>query len=153
MIKLFIDMTVEEKIQFFLKCQRLLVTFHPKSQYVFTKNNAQEKLAFAKDLISQYKGFCYQDENVAALFNRIVVADPSDPVGAVKANLYKHPHPDFNAVSVDFVVFRKIEDCIALCKSQYTPRMEYIIFVKNNQPKLYKTGPFMAQILHLPSAL
>jgi hypothetical protein len=151
MIKLFSEMTKEEKIAFFLSCQKLLVDHHPNSPFIFNYKNYKDKLLYAKDLISSYKGLCYQGEHVIALFNRIIVRDPLDPIRAIKENMFQPPNPRYNAVGIDFVVFRRLEDCSEFCRSVYVPQMEYVIYVKNNHPKIYKTPELLTQLLHLPT--
>ena len=131
---------MSDKIEFFAKCQELLVKHHPTSEFVLTRENFEERKDYALDFIKRYKGFAYADDNVCVLFNKVRVEDPKNPVKVIKDHLYQEPREiDYNAVSVDFVVFRQLEDCIGFCRAQYRPQMEYVVFVRHNEVKLYPT--------------
>ena len=150
MHKTFKDMTAEEKIDFFVYCQKLLVEFHPDSPFVCRQNNVQSRIQHIKDFIHNYKGLCYQDDNVCVLYNKIVITDPSDPVLALRTNMYHEPNPNYNAVTIDFVVFREIKDCMTFIKTNYDPRIQHVLFVKNNKVKIYPIVNFLTQMFNIP---
>lgn len=149
-VKPFQELTNVEKVEFFLKCQQLLRDFHPKSDFIFRENNVAERMRHVAALSAKYKGFCYSNENICVLFNKIYVADERDPVTSLRENMYREPAKEYNAVSIDFVVFRNLNDCMEFSKAQYEPRIAYTVFVKNNQPKIYKTEKFISRILSIP---
>ena len=148
--KVFSEMKAEEKIDFFVYCQKLLVEFHPDSPFICRRNNTKSRIQQMKGFIENYKGLCYQDDNIGVLYNRIVITDPSDPILALKTNMYKASHPDYNAVSIDFVVFRDLKDCMAFVKTNYDPRIQHVLFVKNNKVKIYPIVNFLTQMFHIP---
>lgn len=145
----FQDMPMVDKVEFFLQCQRLLVEHHPNSVFVCRRDNLKERLVHMKKFCQDYKGRCYMDENVCALYNQIVISDPKEPVLAVRDNMYKASDPNYNAVVVDFVVFRNIKDCAELVKITYDKRIQYVVFVKNNKIKLYPVVNLLAQIFNM----
>lgn len=149
-MKLFQSLSKEEKIDFFAKCQNLLVNYHPTSEFIFRENNIKDRIDFAKNFYFKYKGFTYSNNEICILFNKIKVVDPLNPIKVIKDHLYKEPSEDYNAYSIDFVVFRKLIDCFGFCKSQYEPRIEYIIFVRNNDVKLYKTNKLLEKLSNIP---
>jgi hypothetical protein len=146
-VKLFIELTKTEKIQFFQSCQNLLVNHHPSSDFVIRENNINQRIQYAIDFCNKYKGFTYASDKVMVLFNKIKINDPNNPIQAIREHAYKAPASDYNAVSIDFVVFRDIKDCIEFCKNNYDPRIQFIVFVKNGKPKLYRTEQLMSKIL------
>jgi hypothetical protein len=143
---LFQSLSHKEKVEFFVHCQELLVKFHPKSHFVFTKENLAERTHWVESFLSKYKGYTYSDENICVLFNKVRVDDARNPNKVLKDHVYREPASDFNAVSIDFVVFRKLGDCLAFCKDQYSPQIEWIVFVKNNEIKLYKTKDLLVHL-------
>lgn len=148
--KEFQKLSVEERVDFFVKCQAILIAYHPNSEFLFTEANTKERLAYVATLNEKYKGYCYANEHICILFNKIYIGDPNDSIGALQANIYKEPQENYNAVSIDFVVFRDLKDCLQFCKDHYDPRIAYLMFVKNNQPKIYKTEKFISRILSIP---
>lgn len=144
----FQSLSAEKKVDFFVKCQELLIQYHPDSPFICRADNLEVRKKFVADFLKNYKGFCYQNDNICILYNHVKVEDPKDPIGAVKAHLYKPPQVEYNGVSVDFVVFRKLEDCLGFCKAQYKPNIQYILFVKNNEVKLYETESLLRRAVN-----
>lgn len=145
-------MSVAERVAFFLKCQELLLSYHTTSPFLFTQTNAKERLSHAKSLNEQYKGLCYQDENICILYNKVHVEDEKDPVQALKIHKFKEPVQSYNAYSIDFVVFRRLMDCAIWIKNNYEPKIQFVLYVKNGKPQIYKTAPFIARLMKLPIA-
>jgi hypothetical protein len=149
---LFTTLSKEQKIDFFIQCQKLLIAHHPKSEFIFTEKNLKSRLEHVKDLSIKYKGFCHFNENICLLYNKIKINNINEPIQALKENMYQPPKDDFNAMAIDFVVFRKLEDCLRFCRDNYDDRIKYIMFIKNNKPKIYETKKFVSNILNIPIA-
>lgn len=147
---LFQSLSHKDKVDFFVGCQELLARHHPKSPFLFTKENMEERRFWVESFLNKYKGYAYADGNICVLFNKVRVDDARNPNKVLKDHFYAAPRADFNAVSIDFVVFRKLGDCFDFCKSQYSPQIEWIVFVKNNELKLYKTKDLL---MHLNAPL
>lgn len=144
--KLFQELGREGKIDFFVHCQNLLIKYHPKSPFTFRYDNMKERLKFTNEFCARYKGYCFQDDNICILYNRVLVQNPRDPIKVIKDHIYQPPQEKYNALSVDFVVFRELRDCIEFCKTHYSPRLEYILFVKNNEVKLYNSKKLLSAL-------
>lgn len=149
--KEFTQLTINEKIEFFVHCQKLLVEFHPTSPFVFHQGNIQDRIKHIKSFTTYYKGLCYQDENVCALYNKIFISDISEPEQAVKAQMYQLPAENYNAFIIDFVVFKHINDCVEFVKTNYNNKIQYVLYVKNNKVKLFPVINFLSQILNIQS--
>ena len=147
---LFRELPVKDKVEFFVQCQRILIENHPSSPFVCRANNLEQRLSHMRGFINQYKGFVYTDENVCTIYNKIVVNDVHDPTASVKAYMYQPPDPNFNAIMIDFVVFRNIKDCLAFVKTNYDPRIQYVLFVRHNKVKLYPVVKLLAGVLDMP---
>jgi hypothetical protein len=143
---LFQSLSFNDKVEFFVKCQELLVAHHPESEFIFTKENLESRRHWVDDFLTKYKGYAYADENICVLFNKVRVDDPKNPTKVLKDAMYQPPREDHNAVSIDFVVFKKLGDCMNFCKSNYSPHIEWIIFVKKNEIKLYKTKDLLVHL-------
>jgi hypothetical protein len=150
MLQQFTNLNRQDKIDFFVKCQNLLLRFHPSSPFIINKGNIKERLTYAHDIFHKYKGMVYTDENVCALFNYIKINNINDPLEALKEHQFKSPAGDYNAVSIDFVVFRHLQDCLGFCKANYNSNIEYVVFVKDGKPKIHKTLDIMSKASKIP---
>lgn len=148
--KAFNIMATAEQVDFFIHCQQLLVKFHPDSPFVCRRDNLNGRIHQMKNFVTNYKGLCYCDDNVCALYNRIVLTDPSDPVHTIRINMYREPDPNYNAIIIDFVVFRALKDCLNFVQSNYDPRIQHVLYVKNNKVKIYPVVQFISQIFNVP---
>lgn len=136
-----------EKIEFFARCQKLLLAHHPSSPFLLTQENYAARKSHALDFIRKYKGYVYADDRICILFNKIRIDDPRNPNQALKDNLFGEPRPlDYNAISVDFVVFKALEDCAEFCKSQHSPQIAYILFVRHGEVKLHAADKLLASL-------
>lgn len=147
---LFVDLKAEEKVNFFVHCQKLLTENHPNSPFICRAGNIKIRLAHMKGFVTSYKGLCYQDENVCALYNKIVLTNPTEPELAVRDHMYKAPSEHYNAMVVDFVVFREIKDCSKFVQLEYNANIQHVLFVRHNKVKVYQTIDFLKQILNIP---
>lgn len=149
-VRPFQELTVDEKIAFFLHGQKLLLENHPDSDFTIYHHTLPQRLGHIRVIADQYKGLTYQDDNICVLFNHIQLPDPKDPISALRAAKFQPPHKDYNAVSIDFVVFKKLTDCAEWCRNHYKPRIEYAVYVKNGKPQVYKTIELISRALKLP---
>ena len=150
--KLFQSLSKEEKANFFVKCQEILINHHPESEFIFRQDNVKDRMEFARSFLNKYKGFAYSNNEICLLFNKVVVKDPKNPVKVIKDHVYQPPQANFNAFSIDFVVFRKLVDCLSFCKFYYTPQIEYLLFVRHNDVKLYKADQLIQKMANVPLA-
>jgi len=145
-------LSVEEKARLFVHAQKLLVQHHPRSEFIFREDNVGIRMKQVKELVSQYKGFCYADDNIVVLFNYIMVTDDQDAVSALQAHKFKEPSNPFNGVSIDFVVFRKLQDCMDFCKANYNPDIRHIVYSHEGKPRIIDTPTLLSKTLRLPKS-
>ncbi len=143
---LYTSLSTPEKVDFFINCQKLLINNHSQSEFLLTKENLEEKKYYALKFINNYKGYSYSSENICLLFNKVFLKDPRNPQRELRDNIFKTPDENYNCVLIDFVVFRKLIDCLSFIKQEYEPRMEFVLFVKNNEVKLYRTDKLVEKL-------
>jgi hypothetical protein len=154
MSKLFENLTISEQIDFFAQCQRLLIEHHPHSEFLLTKENFTQRKEYALTFIKKYKGYAHADNAICVLYNKIYVADPRNPIKVIKDHLYAGPRTlDYNAISIDFVVFKQLADCMGFCKTHYNPQIKYVVFVRHNEVKLYTTEKLLNALNASPFGL
>jgi hypothetical protein len=133
---LFQPLSQAQKIDFFVKCQELMIKYHPTTSFVIRENSLKPALdAFANN-INSYKGFCHADENICLLWNYVFISDENDEVRALVENGYKEPNPNYNAVSMDFVVCRHMRDYLDFIKQYNEDRIKFILSVKYGKAKI-----------------
>jgi hypothetical protein len=150
---LFSSIKINKKIDFFVHCQDLLLEYHPNDSFVIKKLDVKDKIYFIKETINKYKGYYYEEDKVCILYNHIFLNDNKNPFSALKENIYKNPSLNYNTVSIDFMVLRELKDCKKFCHEQYSPQVANILFVKNNNPKIYSTLEFIQRLFPMPKIL
>lgn len=146
MLKFFNSLPLQEKVDFFVKCQELLLKHHPDSPFVIREDKLEEALEACHNNIEQYKGYYYTDDNVCVLWNHVKINDPNDVKRAVMENAYKMPNPEFNAVSIDFAVFREIKDCIEFIQANKNNLIQYVLFIRGGNPRIYQIDSLLKGI-------
>lgn len=146
MPNLFYPIPKEEKVEFFVKCQELLIKHHSTSNFVVKESNLEEAADIFMDKIDKYKGYYYFDENVCILWNHVFISDPNDANGSLIENAYKTPHPNYNAASMDFVVCRRVTDILRFAKENDSAQVKYLLSIKNGRTKLLKKEDLLKNI-------
>jgi hypothetical protein len=148
MFKLFTQLSKDEKINFFLKIQELLIKHHPKSGFIIRENNVN---TFVDSLINwyfNYKGYCVNEDNFCLLFNKILIEKTE--FSQLKNVLFNPPNKNANCLFIDFVVSKKIKSCLEFFKSQVTINLKWVIYIRNNKINQYdvqKLSAFLSQSL------
>lgn len=150
--QLFQELSPETKVNFFVNCQELLVTHHPKSPFVFRKDNLIERKAHISELAGMYKGYCFFNDKVSLLYNLIELENPTKPALALQQFKFQPPSTKYNALSIDFVVFRQLRDCFDWCRQAYEPRIQYVLFVKNGKIQVSTPKALLSKLFHIPVA-
>ena len=151
MPNLFQSLSQDQKIDFFIQCQILLLQHHPTSSFVIREKTLEKALDSFRDNIQKYKGFCYSDGNVCLLWNKILISDPKSPRKALTENAYKEPCLDYNAISIDWAVFRKMDDIFKFVKENYEERIKYVLFIREGNPKIYEVANILKAIGQSPT--
>ena len=145
-MRLFQSLSKTEQIDFFVKCQDLLIRHHNSSEFLFTQENYSERKDFALNFIERYKGYMYSNGNICLLFNKIYIKDEKTPIKALRENMYQAPNPNYNSIIVDFACFSSLDKVIEFFKTQMEERLIYILYVKKNGIKIYKAAQLLKAI-------
>ena len=84
------ELSKEEKIAFFQRCQDLLIKNQPDSEFVL-KTNTHNKNYFL-DLFLKYKGLAYSSERLAVLFNKRKYTSLEEAQESYWKDLFDPPH-------------------------------------------------------------
>ena len=150
---LFSSISTNKQIDFFVHCQDLLLKYHPKDPFVIKKLDIKDKVYFIKDIINKYKGYYHEEDNACILYNYIFINDIQNPILALKNNVHATPNPNYNTISIDFIILRGLEDCKNFCHEQYNPQVANVFSVKNNTPKIYSSLYFIQKLFPMPKIL
>ena len=151
MPQLFLSLTPEQKVDFFVKCQELLIKYHPDSEFLAREGNFNEILDRVYENIGKYKGYYYMNDNMCVLWNHVYISDKEDVNKSLKDNAYKPPHPDYNGVSFDFVALREKNDMFQFIRENKEDRIKYILSVKRGVPRFYPIESWLKSIGFLSS--
>lgn len=146
MTTLFQSLDQNQKIDFFIQCQKLMIKHHPGSSFIIREKNLNKALDSFCANINQYKGFVYSDANICVLWNHIFVEDPKNINKILTDNAYRPPNPAFNGVSIDFAVFRKMEESLLFIRQNYQPQIKHVLFIREGHPKLYDADAILKTI-------
>lgn len=144
--KLFQELTNEEKADFFAKCQEILIAHHPDSQYLVRPHDLKTKQAHFLNLVKNYKGYAFFNNDICVLYNKIKVSDPKDIVWVLKKSIMAAPAEDYNAAIIDFVAFRQLRNAVTIYKLGMEEKFFYFLYVKNNEVKLYESSKMIGQL-------
>lgn len=144
--KLFNNLSNEQKVDFFIDCQKLLIKYHSNSEFVIRENNLNIAIDTFINQINKYKGYYYNDENVYLLWNHILISDPDSPEEELVKNGYKVPNPEYNAVSIDFIACRKFSDVYNFIKNYNEDKIKYLLMVRNNKSKIFNKETLIKNI-------
>lgn len=150
--KLFQSTTKQEKIDFFVHAQEILIAHHPNSEFTFREDNLKTRMTYVRQMVAQYQGLCYMDDNINVLFNYVKMVE-DDPIKTLAASMFKPPADPYDAVSIDMVIFKRLKDCADWVRARYDPQIKYIIYVKNGKPQKYSTADLISRVLKIPKAV
>lgn len=144
--KLFNNLSTEEKVDFFINCQDLLIKYHADSDFVIRENNLEQAVEIFSEQINKYKGFSYSDNYVFILFNYIFIENKELVNEELIKNIYKNPINNYNAISLDFVACRSWSDTFKFIEEVNEDRIKYLLLVKNGIPKIYEKNELINKI-------
>lgn len=137
MQKPFNTLDLGQKVEFFVACQQLLLAHHADSPFIIRQNTLSQTVDTFKYYINKYQGYAYQDDNVCVLWNHVWIPNTPDIKEIIKAVAYQPPAHPFNGASIDFVVFRKLADCLTFIKNNDHPDIQKVLFFRDGKAKLH----------------
>ncbi len=99
---LFNEMPVQDRVDFFQKCQEMMVKSYGGNHFLLHSKNKNEILSFYKKLVLNYKGYCYSSDKICILFN-VINSSPSNEE-ITNSSWRGPPIKDGDIYFVDYVV-------------------------------------------------
>ena len=146
---LFQSLSHEEKVDFFVKCQELLIEYHPDSQFIFREGEVEERLLFFNDFRKKYQGFAYSNDSMCLLFNKIYIRDANNIITDVKSKMFQPPDEGFNCYMIDWVVFKDLKDIGEFVLKEGCPQVKWVAWAKNQDIKIYEVNKFLPELERL----
>lgn len=138
---LFNEMPIEDRVNFFQKCQDIILRDHVNNEFLLHSNNKNEMLSFYKKLVLEYKGYCYSSDKICILFN-ITKSSPSNE--EISGSSWKHsPMKDGDIYFVDYVVGSINAGTYQELKGVMNfPGVEKIGFLRGGRISIFELGKF-----------
>lgn len=136
----FDELDKEGKIQFFQKCQDLLLANQPDSPWVLREGSQKN---YFISLFIKYKGIAYQTEDVVILFNKLRYENKDDILGNHATRMFEPPAQSPNTYSIDFIT-AKLTPEILLEAGDYfkDPGMEWVCFLRGQKLSVFNFESF-----------
>ena len=146
-IRSFGAMNNTEKLDFFQKCQELLVKNQPNSPYILRSRRPANKSYFL-DIMLKYKGFAFRTESMAMLFNKHYYSSKKEIHENYRDNLYLPPSSEPNCYCVDFItsdlnkkIIKEIEPIFPV------GNIQYICFLRAQKLSVFDWERFRTSVL------
>jgi len=143
-VKNFLDLTKEEKVAFFQKCQDLLVKNFPNSEYILRGD--LHKKDFYLDLFLKYKGFVYESEKVALLFNKIEHFPQELVIEPYQKRVFDPPALKPNCYAIDFLTTKGSLEIVKELLPHFNEGFEYISFLRGGRISVFNFKRFLVAI-------
>lgn len=146
-ITLWTEMSRDEKLDFFQRCQDLLVKNQPDSPYILkSRRNVNKK--YFMDILLRYKGMAYQSERMAMLFNKHNYPTKEEIYDKYKESLYLSPHPNPNSYSIDFVASVMSKELLEEIRPFFPIEgIEHVFFLRGHKLSVFNAKVFLDGLL------
>jgi hypothetical protein len=141
---LFGPLMTKQKIDFFAKCQYLLLKYHPKSRFIVTYEKIEEKLSFFKSLIETYSGAFLETDSMCLLYNRVSIQNPNDVIEEYKNAKNSCYIQEGNCISISFLVAdstpENFKEFIKIFEN-----IEYVMFLRGEKVAILPRDLFLSK--------
>jgi hypothetical protein len=135
------ELSKEEKIAFFQKCQDLLMKNQPGSEFVLRTASAHNKNYFL-DLFLKYKGLAYSSERLAVLFNKRKYTSLAEAQESYWKDLFDPPHKNPRCYTVDFITTKLNKSLLAEIDPIADEDLDYVCFLRASKVSFFKKKDF-----------
>ena len=141
-VRLFNEMSKEEKVDFFQKCQNMLVKNQPSSVWVLRDGDESNRSYFL-DLFLKYQGIAYESENIILLFNKHRYTNKDEIVMKSRDRLFSAPDENPNTYSIDFVTSKLTQKILQEVEPHFKdPGIQWIHFLRGQKVSVFDIEPF-----------
>jgi len=137
----FQDMTHSNKLDFFQRCQELLLRTEPSSPYVIREGSERGK-SFIIDAFLKYKGYIYEAEEVIIMFNKHFYEEKEQAVNEYGEKLFAAPENPANTYSIDFIAASLNEQRLKEMEPYFNEGMRYVVFLRGQRPAIFEAENF-----------
>ena len=137
----FDELDKEGKIQFFQKCQDLLLVNQPSSPWILRSGGDQRN--YFVDLFIRYKGIAYQTEKVVILFNKLRYEDKDDILQNHVTRMFESPAQDPNTYSIDFITAKLTPEILLEADDYFRdPGIKWVCFLRGQKLSVFNIEAF-----------
>lgn len=102
-MKLFRELSIQERLKICAKCQSLLAKSFPNSEYVVNSNNKEKGLEFYKKKIDSFNGCVFECDDAVVFYKRGFVRNPHNKDEEF-LRLYSSGHEKLgDCIFIDFI--------------------------------------------------
>ena len=145
LLKRYSDLSRDERINLFQRCQNLLIKNQPDSPWIL-REGQQHNRTFFLDAVLRYRGFVYESENIIIMFNKHFYENKEEAREGYGQNLYAAPAEDANTYSIDFIASEISADKVEELKPYFKDDMKYITFLRGHRPTVFDIDNFKKAI-------
>jgi len=146
-LKQFSELDRQQRIDFFQKCQDLLIKAHPTSEYIMRRGVRATGTYFI-DVFLRYKGLVYETDKIIIMFNKLRCSGREEIIEKYRENLFSPPHPEPNTYSIDFVTAKLSKEMLEELKPYFSdPGMEYISFLRGQNLTVFDIESFRKSMI------
>ena len=140
----FKEMSRDEKLAFFQRCQDLMIKVQPDSLWILRKKQTPEarNRIFFLDAFLRYQGFVYEADGIIIMFNKHFYLDKEDPIEKYADYLYDAPHPTPNTYAIDFIAAEMDADKLRELQPYFKDDLEYITYLRWPRQSVFNLANF-----------
>jgi len=147
-LKIFTDLSKEERLTLFQKCQDLLVKHQPDSEWVLRRGGRYNKTFFI-DVFIRYKGLVYESDDIVVLFNKQWYVSRDDIIERQRDDLWRPPHKTPNTYSIDFIASSLTKEILQELEPYFNdPGMKYVCFLRGAKLSVFNVEAFKDGMRH-----
>ena len=147
-LRKFPDMSKDDRLDFFQRCQNLLVKTQPNSPWIMKYRQEHDKTFFL-DVFLKYQGFVYESNNIILLYNTFSYNSKEEAQESYALNLFAPPDENPNTYTIDFIASEIDADKVSELKPYFEDsNIKYITFLRGNRPAAFDIDRFKEAMLN-----
>jgi len=137
-IRIFTDLDKEERIEFFQRCQDLLLETAPESPYILRQGDVARNKSYFLDIFLKYQGLIYESDGIILLFNKLQYEDKDHIYEQYRDRLFHSPDKEPNTYSVDFIAAKLDPKILSEMEPYFKDEgMKWVCFLRGQQLSVF----------------
>jgi hypothetical protein len=142
-LKIFTDMGKEEKLQFFQRCQDLLLETTPDSPYVLRQGDLDRNRSYFLDIFLRYQGLVYESDGIILLFNKLQYENKDQIYEHYRQRLFHPPDKNPNTYTVDFIASKLDPKILSEMEPYFKDEgMKWVCFLRGQKLSIFPAESF-----------